>query len=68
MPRASYPSGVLEHAAFNAAHLSDVAGDAGASPAPLNKPQSQSGDRCLPVIDRLFGALIDVPPSVWRFV
>jgi hypothetical protein len=65
MPAASYSSGVFEHAEFNVAHRNDIRG---VSPVPRHESQSQSGQRALPIIDRLFGALVQVPPSAWLFV
>ena len=68
MAAASYPSGLCEHAAFNVPHLSGIPGDPGAPRVPLTNPPFASGDSRLPVIGKLFGALIDVPPSAWLFV
>ena len=65
MPAASYLSGAFEYAAFNVAHRNDIPA---VPPVRLNESQSQSDDRALPVLDRLFGALVHVQPSAWLFV
>jgi hypothetical protein len=64
MPSASCPPDVSDHAAFNVLDLNDG----------LRRPRctfrgaDESSPSRLPVIDQLFGVLIDVPPSAWLFV
>lgn len=68
MAAAIYPSGVFDHAAFNVPHLGDKPGHPDIPPVPLTNPHFAPTDPCLPVIDQLFGALVDVPPSAWLFI
>jgi|GraSoiStandDraft_8_1057269.scaffolds.fasta_scaffold1318926_1 hypothetical protein len=68
MAAASYPSGLREHATFNVPHLSGIPGNLDAPAVPLTNPTFAPGDSRLPVIGKLFGALIDVPPNAWLFV
>jgi hypothetical protein len=68
MAGASYPSGALDHAAFDARHLSGISGNSNVQSVPLTNPPFQTGDPCMPFVGELFGALIDVPPSAWLFV
>jgi hypothetical protein len=68
MAGASCPPGVFDQAAFNMSRRSNVQGDPQDPSARLAHPHVLLGDPCFPVINQLFGALIDVPPNAWLFV
>ena len=68
MAAAPNRSGVFGRRPFNVAHQSDTPAGADAPSVPLTKPLLASFAPSLPVINRLLGALADLPPSAWLFV